>query len=453
MTSPRIIVLLALPAAGLATAPAGAAEPTPLLYARSAHAAVVAGTDVAVARRAPRGGLRVDALPSRGGPARRLLTLPPRSRRWFADATLAASPQRVAVAVRLDRTNTRGAIDRIEWRLYAGPTTGPLEHLVTAGQDDFAPVDVAVDGDRVVVLEVRFGENVPRLRVLDPGAAPRVLPWGGDVFSPIALAGGRLAFAGTETLATDEVDEIDAKLFVLDVASGARQLTLDLETPGTELDLAPDGRVVAEGVGLLTPGQPKTELPVELFSPRFAGTAVAGLERVDSGAVRPVVLDPGAATPRPIGLPSFQLPRVDADAGGLAWIAHDCVWFAPVGATAPAAPRAGPCPRAEAEVTSIETTLRGRRIRMQAVCASAPAAGCRGTVVLRRRGFAGRGRFRAAAGTVDEFTVRLTKRAARSVRARIRRHDEALLAVTLRLVAGGPPEHVGSILLNRVRGA
>ena len=88
--------LLALIAATLVAAPASAAGPVPLLASRTVDGIAAAGPDVIVARTGPLGTVRVDALPTSGGPARTLLSTAPRGEDWFVSTEVAASPQRVA---------------------------------------------------------------------------------------------------------------------------------------------------------------------------------------------------------------------------------------------------------------------------------------------------------------------------------------------------------------------
>jgi hypothetical protein len=45
------------------------------------------------------------------------------------------------------------------------------------------------------------------------------VPWAGDMLPPVALSGNRAAFVGTAQRATEQ---IDLKLFVIDVGTGAR---------------------------------------------------------------------------------------------------------------------------------------------------------------------------------------------------------------------------------------
>ena len=417
----------------------------PLLHAPNAQEVALSGTDVIVARTVARGGVLVDVVPGQGGAARRLLTIAPRARGSISEVLVAASPQRVAVLAGLNRGTSR-----VERRLYTGPPAGPLQLDIKAGSSGFFPVDAAVDGDRVLVVEEQRAGGT-RARIFSPGSTPRTVPWPGDMFPPVALSGTRAAFVGTDMPVTEQ---IDLKLLVIDVDTGAAQVSLPTEAP-VELALAPDGQVVAEsGTGLFTvaPGRPATPLPGSEFMlrPRLAGAAVAAFERTRLGAVRPAVLDPGATIPRPLGIQSFDARDIAADDRGVAWIAHGCVLFAPLGSTAPSEPPAGPCPRSEASVDSFENTLHGRIVKLQAMCVAAPAGGCRGTVALRRHGIVGRARFHVAPGRKRTIKVRVKKKIARLLRKRAHHSGHVILRSTTRVADGGPPSRGGVVFLDEV---
>src|ERR1700754_87877 len=135
------------------------------------------------------------------------------------------------------------------------------------------------------------------------------------------------------------------------------------------VDVAADGTVLGNSDnGLVTaaPGRPRTRVPGgrDLFAAVFAGSRIAAVETTPDSLLRPVVLDPGAAAPRPINTVTLDLPVLEADANGVAWIANGCVLSAQIGAVAPAEPPAGPCPRVEVMFEEHDQTLRGRRLRM-----------------------------------------------------------------------------------------
>jgi hypothetical protein len=187
--------------------------------------------------------------------------------------------------------------------------------------------------------------------------------------------------------------------------------------------------------------------------PHFAGAAVAGVEDTLRGTAQPVVLDPGSLTPRAVGVGTESISVMDADEHGVAWIANNCVLYARLDATAPAEPPAGPCPRVETEVEGTSTTVRGRRLRLSAICIAAPAGGCTGTSELRLQGHGtiGRGRFHAEPGRQVHFTARLSRRGVRAVRRLVRRDNSALLRIVTRTRGGGPPDRDGLTFVDRVR--
>jgi len=437
-------LMLGLVAAALAAGPATAAGSVPLLASPRAQDVAVAGSDVIVARDEPRAGVRVDALATTGGPARRLLTLPPRGRRWEAASTVAASPQRVAVVVVYEHD-----FEDVERQLYSGPVTGPLELVEATHAPAWSPIDVAVDGDRMLVLEAR--EPRTRLRVFARGAAPRVVPWPGAIGRGIAFAGDRVAFVGSAS--TKEDPTID-HAFLLDAVTGSR-LFSTLAFDEAQLDLAPDGRVVVDGfVDVLTggPGRPRRRVRSTgvLTGPRFAGDAIAALEFSGFG-LRPIVLDPGTRDPRPVGPVAAEIREIDADERGVAWIGNGCVLYAPVDSVAPAEPPAGPCPRVEAHVHGADITLRGRRLDLDVDCVAAPATGCTGTAEIRGRGIVGRLRFHVPPNESRTSSVRIARRAARYVGRHVRSEGVAILPLTTRVVDGGPPQRDGIVVVLKVR--
>jgi hypothetical protein len=432
------VTFLALLAAALAAAPASAAEPVPLLASDSVQSVAIAGPDVIVSGNRPLGTVRVDALPTGSGPARPLLRTAPRGEGWDAFTAVAASPQRVALVTLL--LAPRGAIVS---QLYIGAPSGPLALVeqVRSGSG-WEPDDVAVDGDRVLVLEEN-GEDT-RLRLLAPGAAPRVVPVTSPVTGYFDFSGRRVAFESGE------------RVVLADLATGARLLSARHDS-AFSLDVAADGRIVTDGddVGVYTimPSGLRQGVPDGEFleNPHFAGSSIAAVEETPSGHDRPVVLAPDVIHPRAIGLPSLTIELVDADDRGVAWIANGCVLYATLDAVAPAEPPRGPCARAEVAVDNTSFTLRGRRLRLVADCIAATAAGCGGTVTARDPGIVGRGAFHAAAGARQRFTMRFTRRSARRIRRAVRHDLDPFLDVTIRLTGGPPDRDNTGLLIDKVR--
>ena len=146
----RTLVLIAY---GAALAPAApAAGDVPLRDDPRARAVALSGPDVLVARTGRHGRVAVDALPRAGGAARRLLTVPAHGQREDTPR-LAASPQRWAALVQVEAPS--GAV---ESRLYAGSPGGPASLVLRSrwlSRRAWVPIDVAVDGEQLLLLEVQ----------------------------------------------------------------------------------------------------------------------------------------------------------------------------------------------------------------------------------------------------------------------------------------------------------
>ena len=409
--------------AQLVAAAALAAAPTPLLDAPRAQDLAVAGDEVVVARGGASGRLHVDAIAVDGSGTRPLLATPPLGPRWSSRGLVFASPQRVAVIAGWQKQVDDGP-DRSRLRLYTGPRAGPLRAVVTVGPNSrWIPFAAAVDGDRLLVEEAGIASaEEARLRLFEAGAPPRRLPWGGDLEPRVALAGQHVAFGRLDAV---------SRAVVTDLETGRRQASMRVFDP-FEVDVAEDGTILGESLrGLVTaaPGRPRTSVPGGAFltGGRFAGTSIAAIDFELDGAERPVVLDRGAASPRPVGVSTRDLLVLDADPAGVGWIANGCVLYAPLNAATPAEPPAGPCPRVELGFAARPQTMRGRRVRVNVDCVAAPAAGCNGSLRLRIGGIASRAPFHVRSGHRRAVPVRLARSAAQIVRARVRRRGEALL--------------------------
>jgi hypothetical protein len=409
------------------------AAPVAMLDAPRATGVALAGGELLVAQRAAGGAVRIDGLPVAGGPARAVATVPRPRRHTAGEGDLAASAQRVAALVTFNDEEGFPT----ESQLWIGPPTGPLRRArrVRWGiRRGWVPFEVDVDGDRVLVVDVHLHDIRFRARVLEPGAAPRLVPWPGRMRPPAALAGDRVAFVGRQARGAEQV-------VVVDWRTGAvtgRMADGDV----VDLDLAPDGRVFTE---------------VEeggLEEPLFAGDRVVALEPSRFDALRPVLLDPSGGPPAALGMPSSELNGFAADEAGAAWIANGCILYSPLAGRPPVEPPRGPCPRAEVVVEEGDQTLRGRRVRFTATCVAAPASGCRGTVLLRgfRAPVVGRGRFQVAAGTRRRVEVVLTRRGVRYVAAALRREGAAFLDLRVRTPGGRHAEGAsGAVIDRRVR--
>jgi hypothetical protein len=334
-----------------------------------------------------------------------------------------------------------------EWRLYGGSPAGALERRLRVrwrARPFWAPVELDVDGSRTLLVELRLPRlSGWRMRVLSP-AVERV-PWRGALLPPVALAGDHVAFVGStrreRAAAYDGVFVVDRRSAAVEASIKLSSVYADIRED--DLDLRPDGRVVAAVDGrLLTvaPGEPRSVLGGDaahpLSAPRFAGDRLVALAGDGFEIQRPVVLDPGAATPRVVGTPSTALEALAANEHGLAWLANGCVMFATLDAATPAETPAGPCPRAEVTLEEGDQVLRGRTVRILVGCVTAPAAGCRGTVQLRDGRIVGRGRFVVPAGRRRTVEVVLTRVGLSRVRRALRREGSAFLALGARVRDG-----------------
>jgi hypothetical protein len=432
------------------------AEPRALLDAPRAQDVAVAGAEVLVAATTARGGARLTAVPAAGAPARPLLVVRPPSRHgWTSMTRLASSAQLTALLVEFSSS------DSAEWRVYAGPASGPLTivhrvRLMRSPRLLWMPVEVDVDGDRLLIQELRLplregGRPRPASRAVvhAPGAAPTLVSQG-PYATPAALAGDRIAYgAGRERRPV---------LRIVDWRTGRLTGTVGLEAGSTHsedrhLDLADDGRAVVELDGDLFTGiagerarrLPGTVGGPGLSEPRIAGERVAALANAHLGARQPVVIDPRGATSQRVGSPSTALMALAADETMVAWLANGCVLAAGVTDVAPLeVVPPGPCPRAEVVLDEHDQKLRGGRVRVQVTCVAAPPSGCRGAVVLGFRGRAARGRFRVPAGGRRVVKVRMTRRGKAAVRRQLRLDGAVLFRMRARVADGRVSREAGT---------
>jgi hypothetical protein len=432
------------------------AEPRALLDAQRAEDVAVAGGDVLVGAPTARGGARLTAVPVGGGePRSRLWVRPPGRGEWTSMTELASSAQVAALLV--DFTDPEG--NTTEWRVYAGPPSGPLAivhraRFVRQRPWLWFPIEIDVHGDRLVIQEIRVAlrEGVRprfafRLSVQSPGMSPARVPQGG-FGAPTAVAGNRVAYVSGRRRPL---------IRIVDWRTGRLSGTIGLgpfsgEIMQRHLDLAEDGRAVVELDGDLfagAPGERARPLPgtpgvPDLSAPRIAGERVAALAEARLDTRRPLVIDPRTATRHWVGPPSTALTALAADETTVAWLANGCVLAAGVEDVAPLeVVPSGPCPRAEVVLHDHDQRLRGGALRVRVTCVTAPPPGCRGTVVLRFAGRAGKGSFRVRAGARRLVEVRLTRRGIAAVRRQFRLDGVALLRLGARVVDGRVSREAG----------
>ena len=395
----------------------------------SARSVALAGPDVLVARTGRDESVAIDAVRRDGDGTRRMLSVPSPGRDANVGVRLAASPQRLALLMEVEHGD--GAS---EWRLYSGPPAGPASLALRVrwtSRRTWIPFGLDVDGEQVLLLELRVAGLRTRARVLAPGVPPATVPWPGSVVGPAAIAGDRIAFVGSEREGAGAPAD---RVFVADWRTGAVATTLHVGDPddvrGEDVDLTADGSAVVADDGRFVTGAPgatQRSIPhaVRLSAPRFAGAAgIAALRAGRFETQRPVLVDPAGGATRPLGDRSTALESFVADEGGAAWLANGCVRFAPLDGS-PVAATPDPCPAAELFVEEDEQVLRGRTIRVLVACVAAPRS-CRGTALLGARGRFGRGRFDVPKGERRRVHVRLTRRGMRYVTRRLSRNRDPL---------------------------
>jgi hypothetical protein len=454
-----------LAAVALQAAPAAAA-PRALLDAQRAEDVALAGGEVLVAAPTARGGARLTAVPVGGGePRSRLWVRPPGRGEWTSRTVLASSAQLAALLVEL--TDPEGSTT--EWRVYAGPPSGPLAivhraHSVRQRRWLWFPIEIDVHGDRLVIQEIRVAlrEDVRprfayRLRVQSPGGSPAVLSQG-PFGRPPAVAGDRLAYlSGRRRPHIRIVDwrtgRVSGRIGLGPFSGEIMQRHLDLTEVGRAV-VELDGDLFAGGPGGRARPLPGTAGAPDLSAPRIAGERVAALAEARLDTRRPLVIDPGAATRHWVGPPSTALTALAADETTVAWLANGCVLAAGAEDVAPLeVVPPGPCPRAEVVLDEHDQKLRGRTLRVRVTCVAAPPPGCRGAVVLGVGGRAARGRFSVTAGRRRLVEVRLTRRGMAAVRRQFGRDGVALLRLGARMADGRVSGEAGPGWVLLARGA
>ena len=309
-----------------------------------------------------------------------------------------------------------------ERRLYTGPPAGPLRLEFARripGAAGGSRSDVDVDADRVLLSELRFPRLRSRLRVLAPGAPPARVPLPGRLLpGPFALAGDHVALGGA------------SRLFVVDRRSGDREASTALGAGDVafDVDLRPTAvpwRTSTAACVTVAPGQPRAVVPGSgghsLSKPQFAGSRIGALEQtgfiVAPGRPRPwrraaarrrLAVDRRSETSPPTSAVSPGSPTAASSTR------RSTALRRPSRRTVPARAR-------RSLFDETDQRLHGRRVRLEVTCIAAPAPGCLGSLVLRDRGIAGRGRFSVPAGATAVVDAVLNRRGARRVRRALRR--------------------------------
>jgi hypothetical protein len=420
-------VVLCAAVALLAAAPPAAGATISVRDDLRAAGVAVAGPDVLVMRELRNGTTKLIALPRTGGRARTLLSVPSVQPVFETQHALSASDARVALITEiLDRRDRT-----VEWRVYSGPRSGPLQIVRRIPErEGWEPVLVDVDGDRLLIVEAREDEGDPtRAYILDPAFGLVPIAWANDAVTPVAVAGGRAAVYARRP----------RRVAVVDLATGAEQAAVPLGKPTARLDvdLAADGRVVVsarDGIIVSSPGAAPRTVPGsrDLSRASFAGAAIAAFD--DGGHPVLVGLDGGRTA---LGPPSRVLTAFAGDRQGFAWVANGCIRHAALPVTASAHEAHDPCPTTEIGLYLIASSkLRGRTVRVPVRCVTAPTGTCRGTVLGRDgegdRRVVARGRFAVPVGKERKVPMRIE----RETVARFRRKDFGFFIIDARIPNG-----------------
>jgi len=417
-------VLLCAALALLAAASPAAGATISLRDDLRASGVALAGPDVLVVRELRNGTTEMIAVPLTGGRSRTLLSVPSVQPVFETERNLSASDARVALITEiLDRRDRT-----VEWRVYSGPPSGPLQIVRRIPErEGWEPVLVDVDGDRVLIVEA--SEDAARAYILDPAFGLVPIAWANYAFAPVAIAGGRAAVYASRP----------RRAAVVDLATGAEQAVVPLRGPALppNVDLAADGRMVVytrNGISVASPGAAPQTVPGsrDLSPASFAG---AGIAAFDDGG-RPVLVGfDGARTA--LGPPSRVLTGFAGDPQGFAWVANGCVRHAALPVTASDPQAHDPCPTTEIGLYLItKSKLRGRTVRVPVRCVTAPTGVCRGTVLGRDgeggRRVVARGRFAVPVGMERRVRMRIERKTV----ARFRRKDFGFFIIDARIPNG-----------------
>ncbi len=375
-------LVLGVIAACLILAGPVSADPLPLRHDRAAVAIALAGSDVVVMSEHVNGPLQLVAVARTGGKARTLLSVPSGAL-GQGPTDLAASPQRVAAIVELDKTKRHPH----EWRVYSGPLSGPLKlvrQTLDPNGDAWTPYAVSVDGDRMLLVEglptSSDDQDAGQVRaaILDSSGWTPV-PWTSGQRMPIAIAGhyaAVIAFA-------------PQRLEVADLATGAPVAAvngpwLNTET-GIPFDLRSDGLLAEQmKAGIQIAGATQTPSTVinsgQLSFPTFAARELVAFD--DVRHTLDVIGADGKATP--LGPPSLVHTDLDADANGVAWLFNGCLRYASLTHHLTATGH-GPCPGSELALWTIgpSSKLRRSTAKVSLKCVTSITGRCNGRLVAR----------------------------------------------------------------------
>jgi hypothetical protein len=351
--------------------------------------------------------LRVYAVPVTGGTPRLLF-----SHRVPANAqstpVLAASPQRVALAVEIE---TRGG--EYDSLVFSGPPTGPWTRVDPIGKRLDLPV-VAVDGDRLITHETVGKQEV--LVVHDAAGAHQLpVPEQNSGSQTATVAGDLMAYAEESTLV------------IRNWRTGAVVATPTFTPAPDWVALGADGRAAviagAESLYDVLPGGAPRRIRGTGREPVIAGARV--VYRDNAGLK---VLEPDG-TLRPFGIATRRLESFTADERHVLWNANGCLLVAPIESPLAVGAAPGPCARAELALPEQAPQHLASTLRMAVRCVSGPGA-CRGTLRLTVGGGPAPGdgpvvtraqRFTIPVGEQRRIRVRVTQAGKRLLAEAIRR--------------------------------
>jgi hypothetical protein len=421
------LVATAVLMCAFAVAPAGAAT-VGVHDDPDLEAVALAGPDVVVLRQATLDRTQLMAVPRGGGKAQTVLTVKRMNFLFEEPRRLAASAARVALIAEIEDARDR----TVEWRVYSGPPRGPVGVVRSLPvREAWVPAAVDVDGDRVLIVEARPEPDGPiRAFVLDSAAGLVPIPWARASALPIEISGG---FAAASMAGPNRVA-------VLDLATGVELATVPLSDRerGTDLSLAPDGRVAVKtqaGVMVAGPGAAARLVPGTkgLDRVHLTGGTLSGIGTKGRAVALPV--DGGPITA--LGPPTGVFIDAAGDASGYAWIANGCARVAAIPVSTAPTPASDPCPTTEIAYAYIASTqLRGRTITVPVGCVTAPRGVCRGTAIARIYEGDGKaaatGRFAIPVGKYREVKMRVT----RAALAEFRREGYGSLVMDARIPNG-----------------
>jgi hypothetical protein len=388
----RLVLLLFLALA----APAQAA-PVPLARVDSDSTVALAG-DRALFTRVRGRVLTVYSIPVGGGTPRREFAYTRIAGANRISAVLAASAQRVALAVLMERD--------LEWvsaQAFTGVLGAPWTALGPRARTG-ATLSVQVDGDRLFGIELR--DRFGNYGATAYGPAPQDVPFYGPLDAASAVfAGDLVAYPTAAPGAADEPSGVSRRVTVRDWRTGAERAAMDFQEPVTSLALKPDGTTLVTDLGgavfVWTPGSaPRRVAARGGAKARFAGTGVVvGNEHGPR------------LNGRPLGAPTESGGDLAADDRHVLYTANECLFIARVtdADTGPPGP-GGPCPRTEIEDVGRSSQPFRRTLKVRLRCVHAPVR-CKGTVRL----MGTTRRFVIPVGRVGTVRVPLTAAAYRTI--------------------------------------